>query len=830
MRQPTPGLDWLDVAVNSQPGFWESMLDRISSQGSLAGLSTREPDDSLIGLFDAAATMLDVLSFYGERITNEAFIRTAQERRSVLELAELIGYKLAPGVAASTSFVVEVEPPPGVGEDVAIRAGLPVQKLPGEDQVAAIYESSTDLVARKDFNVLRPVIVEPERPQFGSLSIALDGTGLGLTAGDQLVLVGDERADDATSERWELRTVVDTEEVTTDPSITSDAIPSRTIVTFDRPLGHIAPHVDPTASGATCHLLTRSGALFGSAAVRWHDLPVGLRVGELNPDPASSNVFLAGPYAGQENTWVDANLRAGTRQLWLDRVYKDIAVDSWIVLTRTGYQELYRVTNAQHGSRNAYMMSGPSTRVRLDGSENIELFSIRNAIVFCGSRELPLASVPRSTPLGGSSMIVHGHVDVPEDRVVSLAGTDAATGEPIAEELVVKQSTIDHVGETTEIEFTTATVHTYRPEGCRLHANVVDANHGQTVRSQPIGSGNASTEFLTLSLPTTTDAPLTYVAASSPTGRASSLEVRVDGVLWNEVPTLAYSSSEDRVFTVRHRDDGAVSIQFGDGLTGARPGSGDNNITATWRTGVGTPGRALAEQISLPLGMPLGLKTVINHLAATGSEDPETLATARVNAPTTIKALGRIVSLPDVEDFARTFAGVGWANAQALDDGDQPIVVLSVALADGSPLLAGSQTEERLIEALDLARIADRPIVVRGHVNRPVDVEVVVEFDPSHPAEELHVAVTAAVVGLFDHTPRLGVSGGFGQLLTPTIVHGALHEISGVRGVALRRLNSGRSRSRVSEVLAQPARFSGGAVQPAELLVPGVLTILEGVL
>ena len=43
-----------------------------------------------------------MLTFYQERIANEAYLRTATERVSLLELARLIDYELRPGVAAST--------------------------------------------------------------------------------------------------------------------------------------------------------------------------------------------------------------------------------------------------------------------------------------------------------------------------------------------------------------------------------------------------------------------------------------------------------------------------------------------------------------------------------------------------------------------------------------------------------------------------------------------------------------------------------------------------------------------------------------------------------
>ncbi len=56
------------------------------------GLTTRASDDPALALLDGWATVADVLTFYQERIANEGYLRTATERRSVLELARLLGY------------------------------------------------------------------------------------------------------------------------------------------------------------------------------------------------------------------------------------------------------------------------------------------------------------------------------------------------------------------------------------------------------------------------------------------------------------------------------------------------------------------------------------------------------------------------------------------------------------------------------------------------------------------------------------------------------------------------------------------------------------------
>ena len=55
--------------------------------------------------------MCDILTFYQERIANEAYLRTATERVSIGELAKLIGYKLRPGLAASVALAFTIDAP-----------------------------------------------------------------------------------------------------------------------------------------------------------------------------------------------------------------------------------------------------------------------------------------------------------------------------------------------------------------------------------------------------------------------------------------------------------------------------------------------------------------------------------------------------------------------------------------------------------------------------------------------------------------------------------------------------------------------------------------------
>src|SRR5215510_14095331 len=85
-----PGLDVIIYRAGVHGSFLETMKARLSSSDfpKLTGLTTRDSSDASIALLDAWATVADVLTFYQERIANEGYLRTATERRSILELAK----------------------------------------------------------------------------------------------------------------------------------------------------------------------------------------------------------------------------------------------------------------------------------------------------------------------------------------------------------------------------------------------------------------------------------------------------------------------------------------------------------------------------------------------------------------------------------------------------------------------------------------------------------------------------------------------------------------------------------------------------------------------
>lgn len=164
-----PGLDSLAYRVGSYADFRGTMQRDLSDAAlpALQGLRTRDPDDPSMALLDAWAVGTDVLSFYQERIANEGFLRTATERRSVLELGRLVDYRLRPGVAASVYLAYTID---DSSSAVTVPTGAKAQSVPAPGEQMQTFETAEPLEARHEWNTLRPRLTQPQ-------NITLDTVG-----------------------------------------------------------------------------------------------------------------------------------------------------------------------------------------------------------------------------------------------------------------------------------------------------------------------------------------------------------------------------------------------------------------------------------------------------------------------------------------------------------------------------------------------------------------------------------------------------------------------------------------------------------------------------
>lgn len=161
-----PGLAQISYRIGTQPEFLKRMEWGIPRQfvtdpesgvalKPLAVLRARDTSDPSLALMDAFAASLDVLSFYSERIANEAYIGTAVQRRSMIEIARMIGYKMAPGVAASVHLSFAVEDADDSYRAVDVPAGLQAMSVPqARDELPQVFETVEPIQAHAEWNAM----------------------------------------------------------------------------------------------------------------------------------------------------------------------------------------------------------------------------------------------------------------------------------------------------------------------------------------------------------------------------------------------------------------------------------------------------------------------------------------------------------------------------------------------------------------------------------------------------------------------------------------------------------------------------------------------------
>lgn len=800
-----PGLSALAYRVGTHGRFKEAMQAALASQSDLRALTTRADDDPTPALLDAWATVLDVLTFYQERVANEGFLRTATERQSVLELARRIGYELRPGVAASTALAFTLQTGPGAPERATVPMGTQAQSLPGQDETPQTFETIEAIEARAAWQAMQARQHAPFTPVRGTTGLWLEGVANNLAPGDGLLLVGAEREADPGSERWDFRRL---------KSVVPDRERGLTYVTFEYRLGSYVPPSFPSAN-PTVYVFRQRAALFGYNAPDWRAMPADLQQSYC---PRTHPEFPCGD-------WPEFSIGAISDipgdafpdgPVYLDALYSKIVPESWAVLATPDYAEVYRVEDVAESARTGFTLSAKTTRLLLDGERLAESFNrrVRDTVVFAVPEVLVRAEVPLTDPVEGSAVVLAKAVEgLVEGQLVAVTGTDFDTGEPAAE--VATLNAVDTVDGLTRLAFEEALEHRYAREdsggvvGVRFNANVARATHGKTVAREVLGSGDGSVPFQRFTLK---GKPVTHVAAPTASGTESTLEVRVDGVRWDAVPSLYAQPPSARVYTTRLADDGTATVQFGDGQAGARLPTGVENVTARYRQGIGLEGLVEDGQISLLLTRPLGVKAVTNPTAPTGAADPERLADARRNAPLTVLTLDRIVSVQDFEDFAAAFAGVGKAQATVLWNGERRLVHLTIAGADGSALPDDSALYANLRAALDAARHVDHEVRVATYAPLPFTVAARVLVDGAYVADDVLAAVAAALLEAFSFAAR-----GFGQAVTASEVLALMQSVAGVVAVDLEALG-GRDPFAFPRLPARIARWEGSAVRPAELL------------
>ena len=875
-----PGLSRISARIGTHSAFLEAMRRGLAdaNRPGLSGLGAREQGDLTLGLLDAWAAVLDTLTFYGEQVANEAYLRTATERSSLRAHARLIGYQLAPAKAAGVHLAFAAEPNDAPEEVLEYEAGLQVRSIPRDGEIPQIFETVEPLTAFAGWNAMTPRMSHPQVLKKGTDTLRLAAGGPAVAPGDPLLFLRGKApvtygSGTGAGFLRRVNTVAEREagEREVRLSATPTGTPPYVFVTYLPELSW-----NPAVSLSTTSLSSSVGkgswsvsALSTATAlnrVSTFTLATAITALPVASDdpilPARMAVRAAcfghnamtkiSPLleelseAGGTELTVSTATRSkpgaitdthsdvgedtgppdGRAFIYLDREYDGI-VPGQHVLIRDAVNEGHSVV---HGvevmSVEAYGLSTKVTRLEVDatlagpsGSVWASAFHTRKTTIHAAPVRLPLAVLPITDDVGADSgKLTADQVELGSAQLALFPGKTVALSGERADLTGVRASEILTIADNVLNGGFSVLTFTGQPAHAYRRGTVtINANVAEATHGETVSETLGDGDA---ARPFATYAlkakPLTHVSAKSGSGMAPSLEVRAGGELWDLVDDFRDAGPEDRVYILRMDEDGTARITFGDGIAGQRPPTGQDNVMATYRKGAGSDGMLEAGQLSLLASKPAGLKSVTNPRAPAAATDAETLEEARRNAPLKVLTLGRVVSLRDYEDFARAFAGIAKARADWTFDGfDRPIFV-TVAGEEGVLLPDGGEDMTNLLDALRAAGEADIAVSVRNYRPAGFVVEARLFIDSAWEPDDVLAAARGALSAAFGFDARE-----LGQGVSRAQVIAVLQGVAGVTGVDLDWLHrSGAERTledRLGSARPQPA-LDGTVPAPAELL------------
>ncbi|MCA3624587.1 MAG: putative baseplate assembly protein [Methylobacterium sp.] len=706
---PPPGVD---------EGRW-----RRDTRAALAGLTSREDSDFAILLIDLFAAMGDVLAFYSERYANEMFLRTAQQRDSLLRLTRLIGYAPPPGLAATAALAFTLDK----GAITRLRQGLKVMSIPGQDEQPQPFETLAELIGDYRLNDLPAYGAPSPLAPFaaGERHVPLLSRPEPLLAGQRIVIVGTNAMEIGVVEALE-------------------ALPEGERLVLRHP-------VAVTGAASVGFRLLRELSLFG------HDVPTSYTFYDANPALAPAKRWKT-RVAGTD---YPIGMSANALYYPLDRAVEDLETGALLLFDLgLGAPQRYvfaLVERTQAGPAHLGPLSGNVTHMRLTSIApfaGVDYYAVLPGIGLPAIPDLRAtrvfqlarpAIVPRAYAYpaaltGASAYLRADHLD------------DAARLTP-GRRLLLSGAGQVHAATLTEISTLPAGADGishhrigFAPPlpaampAARLNGNVSLASHGETQPEEALGHGDAGRAFARFRLQRK---HVTHLANASAGGPVPELTVRVNGERWDRVPSLFGHGPNECIYTLREDDEGHASVTFGDGVTGARLPSGASNITARYRTGLGRAGRLRAGQLATLLERPPGLRGVSNPLPSTGDADPGTREAARLDAPGSVRAFGRAISLADFEVVARETRLAALALASWAWVGLERGLHLTVAGAEGARLDA--EAMKTLRGALDARRDVNHPLLLGNLWRVPVVVAARLLRDPGHEAAAVERTARAAL-------------------------------------------------------------------------------------
>ena len=279
----------------------------------------------------------------------------------------------------------------------------------------------------------------------------------------------------------------------------------------------------------------------------------------------------------------------------------------------------------------------------------------------------------------------------------------------------------------TQLNLDPALKYRYVKGFAEIYGNIAPASHGETVKDEILGSGDASAIHQVFTL---RKGPLSYVPSPlSPDGIKSTLKVIVNDVQWEETEDFLKSSPNDQHYVTSLNEDGSIKITFGDGIRGSTLPTGVDNIHAQYRIGIGFRGNLEPDTPVVPQENNPAIKSISIPAGSYGGAE-KIFSQLKQSYRSHILTLGRAISLEDYSNLATTFGEIAKARAYLMYKAGREIIVLVVAGHRGRTVSSPLQMELRAY--MDERRDNSLPLEIESFVPVPVDIVVEVKINDSY--------------------------------------------------------------------------------------------------
>ena len=797
-----PGLGSISYRVGDFAAFRQALLQPRDGENELPSWQADAQQDLAVQMIEWWAYLADILSFYNERIANQAYLRTADLPESVNRLARALGYRPKPGIGAvGTLAALLAKPLP-----LSLPQGLQFQSKPGPGQTPQIFELDADTTLNPPDAV--PVDPAPDpgllhTDASGRACVLLAGAVASVKPGDELLLLA------RGGQSWAWVTVA-----AATPQKDARGKPNTQIAFASAPALPTDAKVDDyrllrsnryarawqyQTGGDFAAIDAANGAIHLDSIVR--DIKTGdplLFTVDSTAAAASSGVAAPGiPFPDINLFGINlADLPASPGALAADLFVPDLIFvlpppSSPQLAFATSYTESiwYANPDAPALDPNLAPAKQPNPPPPIPITHSVIGFSPAltgvwelyksQALLRYGWQEVgPLLATPASgLDAGSPSLSASPPATLPPGSNVKVMVEDAnGFGVSAYASVTGSPPTLKLSGLLPD-----------PPPGLtpplRMLYGLLPVSRGKTVAGEILGSGDATVagqEFLLK------NAPLTYLPGASPglgQNYRSTLTVRVDGIAWQEVPNFYGQPADAKVFATFEDENNQTHVMFGDGINGARLSSGVDNVVASYRVGSGAQSPP-AGSLNVILQPRPNLKAVRNPVAVSGGGDPDPPGQIRRYAPQSVLAFGRAISADDYETVAAQATGVARARSYWAWDPGQQRALTTVYVGDDASAVASAQA------ALNLARDPNRPVAVKLATPVPVRLSLSLLVDPKYEAAAVLAQVQAALLdpqdGLFGLSLRIG------QTLYDSQIHQACLSVPGAVAVRGLRFDSGQ--------------------------------------